>query len=134
MVFYTAAQAWFDGDLPLIFDGTQLTAAINHRFAGWLAFPLNLHPWVYPPTFLMLFSPFGLLPPVLSLALFLLVGFAAALAAVTSILGRGVGRWIAGFSLVFCPAVPFNVTTGHNAFFTTPLLVGGFGLLGRSPP
>src|SRR5260221_13040837 len=60
MVFYTAAQAWFDGDLPLIFDGTQLTAAINHRFAGWLAFPLHLHPWVYPPTFLILFSPFGL--------------------------------------------------------------------------
>jgi len=59
MVFYTAARAYFDGNLPLIFDGETLTAALNERFAGWLAFTLNLHPWVYPPTFLLLFLPLG---------------------------------------------------------------------------
>ena len=32
-----------------------------------------------------------------------------------------------------CPAVPFNVMTGQNAFFTSALLVGGFGLIGRYP-
>src|SRR5580765_3790065 len=53
MVFYTAARAYFDGNLPLIFDGEALTAALNQRFAGWLSFTLNLHPWVYPPTFLL---------------------------------------------------------------------------------
>ena len=37
MVFYTAARAYFDGNLPLIFDGETLTAALNQRFAGWLA-------------------------------------------------------------------------------------------------
>src|SRR5579862_1711919 len=53
MVFYTAARAYFDGNLPLIFDGGALTAALNQRFLSWLESPLNLHPWVYPPTFLL---------------------------------------------------------------------------------
>lgn len=133
MVFYTAARAWFDGNLPLIFDGNTLTAALNQRFASWLAFTLNLHPWVYPPTFLVLFLPFGLLPPAVSLVVFLLSGFLAVLAAASLYAGRGTPRWIVTFSLVLCPAVPFNVLTGQNAFFTSALLVGGFGLLGRCP-
>jgi alpha-1,2-mannosyltransferase len=29
--------------------------------------------------------------------------------------------------------VPFNVMTGQNGFFTCAILVGGFGLIGRSP-
>lgn len=133
MVFYTAARSYFESHLPLVFDGQALTAAINQRFAGWLGFTLNLHPWVYPPTFLLLFLPFGLLPSALSLTVFLLSGFALALAASWLFLGRGAGRALAGFSLVLCPAVPFNVMTGQNAFFTSALLVGGFGLLGRFP-
>jgi alpha-1,2-mannosyltransferase len=133
MVFYTAARAYFDGNLPLIFDGATLTAALNQRFAGWLGFTLNLHPWVYPPTFLLLFLPFGLLPPATSLAVFLLTGFIAVLAAASLYVGRGQPRWIVAFSLVLCPAVPFNVMTGQNAFFTSALLVGGFGLIGRYP-
>src|SRR5712691_3839944 len=81
MVFYTAARAYFDGNLPLIFDGEALTAAMNRRFAEWLALPLNLHPWVYPPTFLLLVLPFGMLPPAASLVVFLLSGFIVLLAA-----------------------------------------------------
>ncbi|HEY8874734.1 MAG TPA: glycosyltransferase family 87 protein [Stellaceae bacterium] len=133
MVFYTAARAYFDGNLPLIFDGESLTAALNQRFAGWLAFTLNLHPWVYPPTFLLLFLPFGVLPPAASLAVFLLSGFIVLLAAAALYAGSGQPRWITLFSLVLCPAVPFNVMTGQNAFFTSALLVGGFGLIGRYP-
>ncbi|MGC2412384.1 MAG: glycosyltransferase family 87 protein [Stellaceae bacterium] len=133
MVFYTAARAYFDGNLALIFDGEALTAALNQRFAGWLALPIHLHPWVYPPSFLLLFAPFGMLPPFLSLVVFLASGFIALLAAVSLYAGRGQPRWIVAFSLVLCPAVPFNVMTGQNAFFTSALLVGGFGLLTRYP-
>jgi hypothetical protein len=133
MVFYTAARAYLDGNLPLIFDGESLTAALNQRFASWLGSPLNLHPWVYPPTFLLLFLPFGMLPPAASLTVFLVSGFLAVLAAAWLYAGSGQPRWIVAFSLVLCPAVPFNVMTGQNAFFTSALLVGGFGLLGRYP-
>jgi alpha-1,2-mannosyltransferase len=133
MVFYTAARAYFDGNLPLIFDGDALTAALNERFVAWLATPLNLHPWVYPPTFLLLFVPFGMLAPAVSLAVFLVTGFILLLAVAFLYVGRGQPRLIILFSLVLCPAVPFNVMTGQNAFFTSALLVGGFGLIGRSP-
>src|SRR5439155_12979552 len=75
MVFYTAARAYLDGNLPLLFDGEALTAALNQRFASWMAFTLNLHPWVYPPPFLLLFLPFALLPPIASATVFLLSGF-----------------------------------------------------------
>ncbi len=133
MVFYTAARAYFDGNLPLLLDSQALTAALNQRFAAWLSHPLILHPWVYPPSFLLLFLPFAALPPIASLGLFLLSGFVAAIAASLAFIRRGQARWIAAFSLVLCPAVPFNVLTGQNAFFTSALLVGGFGMLGRFP-
>jgi alpha-1,2-mannosyltransferase len=133
MVFYTAARAYLDGNLPLIFDGARFTAALNQGFADWLSFPLNLHPWVYPPTFLLLFLPFGLLPALASFVIFLLVGFIAVLAAVWLCAGPGNSRWMHIFSLLLCPAVPFNVVTGQNAFLTSALLVGAFGLLNRRP-
>src|ERR1051325_9906614 len=94
MVFYTAARAYFDGNLSLVFDGEGLTAALNRRFADWLAPPLNLHPWVYPPTFLLLLLPFGLLPPLASLIAFLASGFAAFLAAVRRYAASGLSRSI----------------------------------------
>ncbi|MBV9828222.1 MAG: DUF2029 domain-containing protein [Alphaproteobacteria bacterium] len=133
MVFYTAARAYYDHDLPLIFDGQALTAALNERFADWLGFTLNMHPWVYPPTFLLLFLPFGALPPSLSLSVFLLIGFVAVLVAGFMVTRPGWPRAVVAFSLTLCPAVPFNVMTGQNAFYTSALLVGGFGLLGRYP-
>src|SRR5207253_2644562 len=83
-----------------VFDGERLTAALNQRFAGWLDFTLNLHPWVYPPTFLLLFLPFGALPPLVSLVVFLLSGFVALLVAVWRYVGRGPARAVVGFSLV----------------------------------
>ena len=133
MVFYTAARAYFDGNLPLIFDGEQLTAALNARFADWLGLTLNLHPWVYPPTFLLLFLPFAALPAVASFAVFQLAGFTAAIAAVRGWATGVAARRLMVVSLVLCPAVPFNVMTGQNGFYSLALLLGGFGLLGRAP-
>jgi alpha-1,2-mannosyltransferase len=133
MVFYSAARAFFDGNLPLIFDGEGLTAAINQRFASWLPLPLPPHPWVYPPPFLMLTLPFGVPPPWLSAALFVSTGWVACIAVVRRCAGPGTGRRLLVATLVLCPAVPFNVMTGQNAFFTTALLAGGFGMLPRFP-
>ena len=133
MVFYAGARAYLEGNLPVVFDGQQLTDMLNRRFATWLSMPLNLHPWVYPPNFLLLFLPFGLLPPAASFAIFQTTGLVAALAAAWRYATRGVPREMLVFSLVLCPAVPFNVITGQNAFFSAALLLGGFGLLARSP-
>src|SRR2546426_920278 len=59
MVFYTAASAYWEDNLPLILDGDRFTAAINDRFSTWLSWPLPLHPWLYPPHFLLYLVPFG---------------------------------------------------------------------------
>jgi alpha-1,2-mannosyltransferase len=133
MVFYTVARAFFDGNLPLIFDGSALTDAINQRFAAWLTYPLGPHPWVYPPPFLLLILPFGVLPPVVSLLSFILAGFAAAVLAVWRCLDRSLRRWPLIATLLLCPAVPFNVMTGQNAFYTAALLVAGFCGMDRYP-
>jgi len=133
MVFYTVARAFFDGNLPLIFDGATLTAAINQRFADWLTYPLGPHPWVYPPPFLLLILPFGVLPPVLSLPSFVLAGFAASVLSVWRCLDRNLRRWPLIATLLLCPAVPFNVMTGQNAFYTAALLVAGLGGIARYP-
>ena len=133
MVFYTAARAYFDGNLPLIFDGQVLTAAINQRFAGWLTAPLGPHPWVYPPPFLLFLLPFGIAPPVLSAVLFIAAGFAAVMAAVWRYADRGIRRWPIVATLLLCPAVPFNVMTGQNAFYVAALLIAAFGAVASHP-
>src|SRR5260370_26511759 len=51
MVFYTAARAYFHANLPLIFDGQALTAALNPPCPSCLPPPLHLHPRRSPPAF-----------------------------------------------------------------------------------
>jgi alpha-1,2-mannosyltransferase len=133
MVYYTAARAYLGGNLPLIFDGTRLTAQMNTDFAAWLPKPLSFHPWLYPPSYLLVLIPFGLLPFAVACIVFLITTFACLVAAVWRAVGGGYRRWLHLFSLVLAPAVAFNVGTGQNAFLTTALLVGGFGLLPRRP-
>jgi glycosyl transferase family 87 len=133
MVFYTAAQAYLGHNLPLIFDPDALTAAINQRFAGWLGPELPLHPWVYPPTFLFLFLPFGALPAAVSAVCFLSIGWTAAIAAIWRFGESPKQRWLLVGTLLLCPAVPFNVLTGQNAFYCAAVLVGAFGIIERRP-
>lgn len=133
MVYYTAARAYLEGDLPLLFDGERLTAQMNVHFLDWLSRPLSFHPWLYPPTFLLLLIPFGLLSFATSYAAFLLVTLAFLLVITWYCVERGYRRWLHFFSLLFAPAVSFTLGSGQNSFLTSALLVGGFGLLRRRP-
>lgn len=133
MVYYSAARAYWNGTLPLLFDGTRFTAALNARFAAWLSWPLPLHPWLYPPHFLLLLLPFGLLPFAPAQAAFLALSFAALLLALRS-LEPGVGRHsLPTLSLLLCPATAITVCLGQNAFLTSALLIGGIGNFRRRP-
>src|SRR5580658_5163872 len=57
MVFHAAARAYLEGHLPLIFNGDWLTARLNASYSAWLSSPLPFHPWLYPPTYLLLVLP-----------------------------------------------------------------------------
>ena len=131
MVYYTAARAYLDGNLPLIFDGDRFTAQINLAFAERLAEPLSFHPWLYPPPFLLLIIPFGMMPFALGCGLFLLASFGLLLLALWRTFASH--RSLYAMSVLLAPATGFTIGSGQNAFLTSALMVGGFGLLARRP-
>jgi hypothetical protein len=133
MVYYTAAQAWLEGNLPLVYDGYRFTADINERFADWLPKQLSFHPFLYPPHYLLLLIPFGLLPFALACGLFLAASFTCLVAALWHLAGAGYRRWLFLLSTMFAPATAFNVGSGQNAFLTGALMIGGFVLLPTRP-
>ncbi|MFL5279711.1 MAG: glycosyltransferase family 87 protein [Rhodopila sp.] len=132
MVFYTAARSCIEGNLPLIFDGEAFTARINEQFGAWFATPLNLHPWVYPPLFLLMVLPLGLFPFIVSYSVWMVVTFLALNGALRCHVPPGYRRVVCAAGVLLSPAAAFTVGVGQNAFLTTALLVGGFGLIRRS--
>ena len=133
MVFHRAARAALDRDFALLLDGDRFTAALNQEFADLLSHPLPLHPWVYPPSFLLLILPFGILPFGAAQALFLALGFAALLAATNLFARDGVRRALYLGSMLLCPATAITVCLGQNAFLAAALLIGGLGIERRRP-
>lgn len=114
-VYYAAARAYWNGTLPAVMD-----MAATPR------------PWLYPPHFLLLLAPFGVLPFAQSYAAFMAVTFAAAVAGAWRWAATPARRalWVAALALA--PAASINVIEGQNALLTAALLLGGFGLLGRA--
>jgi hypothetical protein len=131
MVFYTAAHSYFDGTLASIYDGMQLTETINQRYGGtWLSMPLNFHPWLYPPHFLLLLLPFGALSFGAAYVLFVSITFAALCLAVAGLIQRA---YLSVLALLIFPQTAFAFVTGQNCFLTTAIFVAGFRLLQSYP-
>jgi alpha-1,2-mannosyltransferase len=131
MVFYTAARAYFDAELSTLLDPSQFMITLNDHFETWLVKPpLSLHPWVYPPHFLILFLPFGVLPPMLSYVSFMLLTFLCLILALQLKQGR---PWVWIASIALSPAAGFAVSVGQNSFLITALLVGGYAFMGARP-
>jgi alpha-1,2-mannosyltransferase len=132
MVYWSAVRAALAGNFSLLGDPAALTEQINQTFQNWLSSPLPLHPWLYPPHFLLFLLPFAALPFAWSFALFQVATFAAAVVAGWCWGGpeRWRGLWLIGMALA--PAAAVNAVCGQNAFLTLALLLGGVGLLGRA--
>ncbi len=130
MVYWSAARAAMEGNFALLNDPAALTAQINRQFQGWLTAPLPLHPWLYPPHFLIILMPFAILPFPASYLAFQVASFAAAAAAGLhwARCARWRVLWLVGLALM--PATAFNLIVGQNALLTLALLLGGASLLG----
>ena len=133
MVYYGAARAFIDGNLPLVLDGDRFTAHLNQTFASRLPQTLSFHPWLYPPPFLFILVPFGFLPFDAACAGFLLTTFLLLVLVLWRTTGPGFRPWLHSLSLLLAPATGFTIGSGQNSFLTAALLVGGFGLLRRHP-
>ena len=125
IVYYAAISAALAGKVSLIFDAASFTRYQYETLTPWFSAAPVLHPWLYPPHYLLLLVPFGLLPFAPAYAAFVLITAVAALAALA--------RWPRGLMLFFFPASCVTALTGQNAFLSTALLIGGFRLLDKQP-
>ncbi len=122
--FWGAAQMVLSGDSPGAYDLSKLhtvQAAVVTFVNG------NGMPVPYPPAFLALVAPFGLLPFAASLALWSAATFAIYFVAIRRMFPES-GLLAAAFPPVF-----INAAIGQNAFLTAAIFTGGMLLLQRRP-
>ena len=122
--FWGAAQLALAGDPAAAYDQARLhevqSAAVTFVNGGGMPFP-------YPPAFLLLVTPFGLLPFAVSLAIWSAATFAAYFVLVRRMFPQS-GLLAAAFPPVF-----INAAIGQNAFVTAAIFIGGMLLLQRRP-
>lgn len=90
---------------------------------------INDHNWSYPPHFLLLVTPFGALPYLLSLFVWTVLGMLVYLAACL----KKAWRFDDFLILILAPASISVVFAGQNGLFTGALLVAGLRLMGPRP-
>ena len=120
MAFWSAAQLALAGRPEAAFDGPTI-AAVQHEVVKFL--PNIWFPWHYPPIFLLVAVPLGLLPYPAALALFVL-GSAVLWAALVRRILPDPRAWIVAAAT---PAGLITLVDGQNAFLTAAL--AGFALL-----
>jgi hypothetical protein len=133
MVYFNAIRAVIDGHLALVYDGERLTQLMNARFADRIPAPLPLHPFLYPPHYLLLLLPFGFLSFALAGGLFIVASFVGLAAAMLRSAKDGEERAVMLSSLLLSPATAITACIGQNAFLTCALMVAGLGLATRRP-
>src|SRR5437016_3090912 len=120
MAFWSAARLALAGRPEAAFDGATI-AAIQHGAVPFL--PNIWFPWHYPPIFLLVVMPLGLLPYPAALAAFVLATAAFWAALVRQILPDK-RAWIVAAA---APAGLITLLDGQNALLTAGL--AGFALL-----
>lgn len=136
MAFYTGVKVYLQNHLDVLFNGVEFTALQNANFSRWLDPPLVFQPWVYPPSFLVLLLPFGLLPFWISYAAFMALSFCGLVIAVWALLARHSQKqhmYLMYSGLMLCPAMAYDVFLGQNGLLTCALLLGAFAALPASP-
>jgi len=125
ITFYAASRLALAGAAPEAYDPDRIFAAEQ------AAVPANTQhfPWQYPPSFLLLLLPLGLLPYLAALAVFIAATLALYLWLIYRILPD---RRVLVPALAFT-AVLVNALGGQNGFLSAALLGGGLLLLERRP-
>jgi alpha-1,2-mannosyltransferase len=125
VAFWTAARMLVDNAAATsVYDHARLGALQAQVFgadAGYAPFP-------YPPTFLLVCLPLGLLPYLPALAAWVLATGYAYWRVARAWLGHAAGL---ALPVLAFPAVLINLAHGQTAFLATALLGGGALLLGR---
>jgi hypothetical protein len=122
--FWVPARLAASGQATAIYD-QQLFATLQQAVSGHDGRYL---PWVYPPSFLLLILPLGMLPYMAALGVYMTAGLAVYWAALRSLVGRdGIVP-----ALAF-PGVMICIYNGHAEFLLAGLFGGAMLLFDRRP-
>jgi hypothetical protein len=127
LVFHAAARAFFEGKLAMVYNTDAFTRYQAEILSGLIAPAARFRPFVYPPIWLLMLLPFGLMAATKAYAAFM----SASAAAATVAEGRhDPWGWLA---VLLSPAAAWMVLAGQNTFLSIAFLYGGLRLLDRSP-
>ena len=118
--FWSAGRLAAAGQAALAFTPAELARWSEHAAH---------YPFFYPPAYLLLVAPLGLLPFSAAAAAWVGVTLTGCLAAVRAITPRGAAVALAAAA----PAAFFNVYVGQNGLLTSALFGGALVLLDRRP-
>jgi hypothetical protein len=132
-----AINGYLGRDFVNTWTGAKLALADLQAYAQAVAklFGMEFHPavvWSYPPAFLLLVSPLGLLGYVAAFAAYMGVTGAAFLIAGTPST-KTPPRWLTAVALAVSPASIDTLVFGQNSYVASALLVGGMRLIRSSP-
>ncbi len=122
--YWVAASMVRDGEAAAVYDPSRFKAAQE------LAFGIKSRlVWFYPPTFLLIMTPFSFLPYLLSLAVWILITLGGYLLVLRHLAPNPRTVWLC---LAF-PGTFQNFGYGQNGFLSVVLLGGGLLLLDSFP-
>jgi hypothetical protein len=126
IAFWTAADLALREELALAYDVTAMQAA-ERRLVGveqW-----GVMPWLYPPTYVLMILPFGLLSYFSALALWQTLPLAGFMLVMSRIGLAPLLYWLIPLSA----AVIQTIVTGQNGLLVALLMAGGLLSLERHP-
>lgn len=127
LVFHAAARAYFEGKLALVYDIDAFTRFQIATYPDRLPPGIVFRPFLYPPIWLLMLLPLGLLGVAKAFAVFM----AATAGAATLAEGRrDPWGWLA---VMTSPAAVWVVLAGQNTFLSAALFYAGLRLRERSP-
>lgn len=127
LVFHAAVRAFLEGKLALVYDIDAFTRFQNVIYADRFLGTVLFRPFFYPPSWLLMLLPLGLLAVGPAYGAFMIVTAAAA----TALEGRH--DWWGWLAVVSSPAAVWVVLAGQNTFLSLACFYGGLRLLDRSP-
>jgi hypothetical protein len=126
IAFWTVADLALREEFSLAYDVTAIQIAERQLVGveGW-----SVMPWLYPPTFVLLLLPFGLLPYLSALALWQTLPLAGFMLVMSRIGLAPLLYWLIPLSA----AVIQTIVTGQNGLLVALLMAGGLLSLERHP-
>ncbi|MBI3196494.1 MAG: DUF2029 domain-containing protein [Rhodospirillales bacterium] len=127
LVFHAAVRAFLEGKLALVYNIDAFTQFQNAIYPDRFPWTVYFRPFFYPPTWLLMLLPFGMLAVGPAYGAFMIATAAAA----TALEGRR--DWWGWLAVATSPAAAWVVLAGQNTFLSLAFFYGGLRLLDRSP-